>query len=124
VAATVLVCDDQPVLRELVRAALGEGDYEIVEAHDGDESLEVARRVRPDLIVLDMVMPGRSGIDVLAEIRRDPRIAKTPVVMCTASTRSLDRDAASEFGADRYLPKPFSPLELVAIVEELLDGRA
>lgn len=120
---TVLVCDDQPVLRDLVRAALAESEYEIVEAQDGNESLELAQRLRPDLIVLDMVMPGRSGIDVLAAIRRDPRLARTPVIMCTASTRSLDRDAASEFGADRYLPKPFSPLELAAAVEDLL-GKA
>ncbi len=123
-AATVLVCDDQPVLRNLVRAALGENGYEIVEAQDGDEALKLAQRVRPDLIVLDMVMPGRTGLEVLAEVRKDPELAGTAVVMCTASTQSLDRQLAGELGAARYLPKPFSPLELAAVVEELLGGRS
>lgn len=123
-AATVLVCDNEEPLRALVRAALDEGEYSVVEARDGDESLELARKVRPDLIVLDMMMPGRSGLEVLAELRQDPELAGTPVVMLTARTQIADREAAIEHGAERFLPKPFSPRRLASVVEELLDGRA
>jgi len=121
----VLVCDNEEVLRALVRGALEIGDYEILEARDGDESLELARATEPDLIVLDMMMPGRTGLEVLEELRVEPRFAKTPVVMLTARAQTVDRDAALDAGANRFLAKPFSPLELASIVEDLLrDGRA
>jgi CheY-like chemotaxis protein len=120
-AATILLCDDEEVLRHLVRATLDNGEYSIVEAADGDEALELARRTSPDLIVLDMMMPGRTGLDVLRDLRAEPKFATTPVVMLTARARSSDREAAAEAGADRYLAKPFSPLELISVVEELLD---
>ena len=120
---TVLVCDDEDVLRALVRATLDGGDYAIVEARDGDEALARALAERPDLILLDMMMPGRSGLDVLAELRRDPELAKTPVIMLTARTQASDREAADRAGANRYLAKPFSPLELASLVEECLEGR-
>jgi CheY-like chemotaxis protein len=121
-AATILLCDDEEVLRHLVRATLDNGEYSIVEAADGDEALELARRTSPDLIVLDMMMPGRTGLDVLRDLRAEPKFATTPVVMLTARARSSDREAAAESGADRYLAKPFSPLELISVVEELLDN--
>jgi CheY-like chemotaxis protein len=123
-ATTVLLCDDEEVLRSLVRATLDDDGYSILEARDGDESLELARSARPDLIVLDMMMPGRSGLDVLQELRKDPELENTPVVMLTARARQSDRDAAVAAGADRYLSKPFSPLELISVVEDLLDRRA
>jgi CheY-like chemotaxis protein len=122
VVATVLLCDDEEVLRQLVRATLDNGEYSIVEATDGDESLELARRLRPDVIVLDMMMPGRSGLEVLQELRGDPNLGSTPVIMLTARARQADREAAAAAGADRYLAKPFSPLELISLVEELLEG--
>lgn len=118
--ATVLLCDDEEVLRQLVRATLGNGEYEIVEAADGDESLALARRHRPDVVILDMMMPGRSGLDVLRALRGDAALAGTPVIMLTARAQQADREAASAAGADRYLAKPFSPLELISVVEELL----
>lgn len=120
---TVLLCDDEDVLRQLVRATLSNGQYSIVEAADGDESLELARTHRPDLIVLDMMMPGRSGLDVLAELRRDAAFATTKVILLTARTQATDRAAAEAAGADRFLAKPFSPGELASIVQSLLDGR-
>jgi CheY-like chemotaxis protein len=116
----VLVCDDEPVLRMLVRATLDLGDYTIVEARDGDEALERIRSEHPDLIVLDMMMPGRSGGDVLLELRDDPATADTPVIMLTARAQSSDRAAMDHAGADHYLTKPFSPIGLAALVEELL----
>jgi two-component system response regulator MtrA len=117
---TVLVCDDEPVLRMLVRATLGLGDYTVVEARDGDEALERIRSDHPDLIVLDMMMPGRSGADVLVELRSDPTTAETPVIMLTARAQTSDREAMNRAGADHYLTKPFSPIGLAALVEELL----
>lgn len=119
----ILICEDKPVLRSLVREALSEGDYSIFEACDGDESIELVRSVRPDVVVLDVVMPERSGLDVLAEVRQDPALAGTLVILCTATSVALD-EKLDGFGADRYLRKPFSPLELVGVVDELLGGRA
>jgi two-component system phosphate regulon response regulator PhoB len=121
VGATILICEDDQAVRSLLSDTLGEG-YMVIEAEDGWESVEIARRVRPDLVVLDMVLPGCSGLDVLAAVRRDPRLARMRVVMCTASTRAFDGVRAEEFGADRYLQKPFSPAELLAVVEELVPG--
>jgi CheY-like chemotaxis protein len=121
---TVLLCDDEEALRQLVRATLDNGRYEILEAADGDESLELARRLRPDLLVLDMMMPGRSGLDVLRELRADEGFARTPVIMLTARAQLADREAAAAAGAERYLAKPFSPLALISMVEELLENGA
>jgi two-component system phosphate regulon response regulator PhoB len=118
---TVLVCDDEAVLRLLVRATLDGGDYDVVEASDGDEALERTRRHRPDLILLDLMMPGRSGHEVLRELRRDPETAATPVIMLTARAQTADREAMSLAGATHFLTKPFSPVGLAALVEEVLS---
>ena len=118
----VLVCDNEEALRALVRGALDLGDYEIVEARDGDESIDLARSCDPDLIVLDMMMPGRTGLEVLGELRAEDRFAATPVIMLTARAQAQDRKAALDAGVSHFLPKPFSPLELASVVEELLDG--
>jgi CheY-like chemotaxis protein len=123
--AKVLVCDNEDVLRSLVRAALDGTTYEIAEARDGDESVDRARDLEPDLIVLDMMMPGRSGVEVLEELRGDPRFQETPVVMLTARAQAADREAASRAGANYFLAKPFSPKQLASVVEELLeDGQS
>jgi CheY-like chemotaxis protein len=119
---TVLVCDDEPVLRMLVRAALGQADYTVVEACDGDEALACTRSEQPDLILLDMMMPGRSGSDVLRELRADPATAETPVIMLTARAQASDREAMNLAGASHYLTKPFSPVGLAALVEEVLGA--
>jgi len=117
VAATILVCDDDPSLRELVRAVLGPG-YRFVEAADGAEALGLAREDRPDLIVLDVMLPGLSGIEVLEELRTDEGLKEIPVVVITAwSHAELDAQVA---GADRFVSKPFDPDELSDAVEELL----
>jgi CheY-like chemotaxis protein len=117
-AVRILVCDNEPALRALVRATL-EG-YEIVEAKDGDESVELAASAEPDLVILDMMMPGRTGLEVIAELRADPAKATLPVVMLTARAQAGDRAAAESAGANRFLTKPFSPAELLQTVEELL----
>lgn len=122
-AKTILVCDDEPVLRALIRESLSEGDFDVVEAEDGEEALRKARVARPDVILLDMMMPGRSGLEVLDEIRGDAELASLPVIMLTARTQAADREAIAVAGADRYLAKPFSPRELVSVVEDVLDCR-
>lgn len=122
-AATILVCENEAPLRALVRETLDHEGYEVIEACDGEESLELAQRTRPDLVLLDVKMPGRSGLEVLDELRSDPRFAQTPVIMLTARTQAADREAAEAGGADRFLAKPFSPALLAELVEDLL-GRA
>ncbi|MDP9491048.1 MAG: response regulator, partial [Actinomycetota bacterium] len=119
----VLICDNESPLRALVRAAVSVDGYEIHEARDGDESLQLARELEPDLIVLDMMMPGRTGLEVLVELRTEERFQETPVVMLTARAQASDRIAAAEAGVSRFVAKPFSPLELGMIVKELLHGR-
>jgi CheY-like chemotaxis protein len=119
--ATVLICEDEPALRELIRVSLDDGPYEFAEADDGEESLEVARRVRPDLVILDVMMPRRSGIEVLTEIRHDESLASIPVIVLTAQPET--REEALEKGADRVIDKPFVPADISSAVEEVLAGR-
>ena len=116
-AATILVCDDDPSLRELVRAVLGPR-YRFIEAADGTEALVAARELSPDLIVLDVMLPGISGIEVLETIRNDEQLKDLFVVVITAwSHAELEARVA---GADRFVSKPFDPDVLSSAVEELL----
>lgn len=117
--ATILVCDDEEVMRALVRAALEHDGYSIVEGLDGEDALDLIRRLRPDLVILDMMMPGRSGLDVLKELRADSELSGTRVLMLTAKAQAEDRVAAERAGADRYLSKPFRLAELATAVAEL-----
>jgi len=117
-AKTVLICEDDTNLRTLVRLALGDG-YRFYEAPDGRSGLELARRIHPDLIVLDLMLPGRTGLDVLTDLRGDDELAKTPVIVISAWAHS--DDAAVEAGADRFVSKPFDPDELRDAVLALLE---
>jgi two-component system alkaline phosphatase synthesis response regulator PhoP len=117
---TILICEDEDSLRELVRVSLGDG-YRFAEAADGIESIDRARELRPDLVILDLMLPRKSGVEVLAELRRDRSIGDTPVVVITAWTHA--QQAAVAAGADRFVAKPFDPDELKAVVSELLRGR-
>ena len=121
--ARILICDNEDPLRALVQASLERDDYEFAEARDGEEGVELARSFRPHVIVLDMMMPGRTGIDVLNELRGERELADTRVVMLTARAQAVDREAAVTAGADRFVSKPFSPLELSRVVDELLAER-
>src|ERR671936_647421 len=87
--ATVLICEDEPALRELIRVSL-DGPYEFAAADYGIESLEIARRLRPELVILDVMMPRRNGIEVLAELRRDDVLASTPVIVLTAQPETRE----------------------------------
>jgi len=115
--ATVLICDDEPSLRELIRISL-DGPYRFVEADDGVESLELARRVRPDVVILDMMMPRMSGLEVLSAIRKDRDLADTRVIVLTAQPGT--REQALDAGADVVMVKPFEPEQIAAAVQEVL----
>jgi DNA-binding response OmpR family regulator len=119
--ATVLICDDEPSLRELIRVSL-DGPYSFAEADDGEESLEIARRLRPDFVILDMMMPRLSGLEVLTAMRRDENLSETRVIVLTAQPGA--RDEALREGADLVMVKPFEPDEITAAVEEVLAERA
>jgi len=114
---SILVCDDDPSLRELVRAVLGPR-YRFLEASDGKEALAAMRELSPDLIVLDVMLPGLSGIDVLEAMRADDELSGMPVVVITAWSHA--EVEAWTAGADRFVSKPFDPDELSDAVEELL----
>jgi DNA-binding response OmpR family regulator len=115
---TVLICEDDSNLRTLVRLALGEG-YRFFEAPDGPSALALARSTHPDLIVLDLMLPGQSGIDVLGELRRSDDLAETPVLVISAWSHA--HEAAIEAGADGFLAKPFDPDELRDAAVTLLE---
>ena len=118
--AKILICDDEPALRELMRLAL-DGAYDIAEASNATEALAQARSFRPDLILLDVMMPGESGLEVLARLRLDPELAPTAVVIVSAWSSEADRQAAA--AADSFVGKPFDPEHLVSVVEDLLARR-
>ncbi len=115
---TVLIADDEQSLRLLVSATMMSDEYEVVEASDGDEAWELLRQHRPRVALLDVQMPGRTGLELTHEIRSDPELAKTYVVLLTSKAQQADIQAGLAAGADRYLTKPFSPLELLTIVEQ------
>jgi CheY-like chemotaxis protein len=117
----VLIVDDHADLRKLIALTLGSTDYELVEAVDGPSALEEVRRQAPDLILLDLMLPGGiDGIEICRRVRADPRCAQTRVVLLTAADQALQRERAKEVGVDSYLPKPFSPLELRQLVAKVL----
>lgn len=114
---TILICEDEASLRELVRVSLGAG-YGFIEASDGNEALELAKTRKPDVVVLDLMIPGLSGLDVLTQLRDDENGRKLPVVVISAWSDA--RDEAFAAGADRFVLKPFIPDDLRAVVEELV----
>src|SRR6476661_6311419 len=114
----VLVVEDEQPLRELVVVTLGEA-YDC-EAAAGDTALERLRAQAPDLVVLDAMIPGRSGLDVLREMRAHPKLKKVPVVVLSAWQQPQDIDAALDAGADRFLGKPFRVEELSELAESLV----
>jgi DNA-binding response OmpR family regulator len=115
---TILICEDDANLRQLVRAVLGDR-YRFLEAEDGDEAVELALRARPDLIILDLMMPGRSGLEVLDDLREKLPNGDTRVIVMSAWGHA--DEAALVAGADRFVPKPFEADELTAIVEDVLQ---
>ena len=119
---TILIVDDQMEVRTLVDVTLRIGDYRILQAASGDEALEIARREKPDLVLLDVMMPNSSidGFEVCRRLKQDPATRETTVVMLTALGQEVDKEKGFAVGADDYFVKPFSPLALMRKVEEVL----
>ena len=115
---TILICDDEPTLRELVRVSL-DGDFDFVEANDGITAIDLAREVRPDAIVLDLMLPRLSGLEVLAQLRSEESMRSIPILVMTAWNDT--REAALAAGANSFITKPFDPDELQVMMEELLS---
>ena len=117
----VLIVEDQADIRKLIRMTLEFEDYEIHEASDGAAGLRVARDIKPDLMLLDVMMPGElDGLQVCHHVKSDPSTRGTRVVLLTARGQARDREVGREAGADEYLVKPFSPLQLIETIERLL----
>ena len=117
VAKKILVIDDEPKIVEICRDYLKAAGFDVVQAYDGPSGLSMARQAHPDLIVLDLMLPGMDGFDVCRELRRDNAV---PIIMLTARVEETDKIIGLELGADDYITKPFSPRELVARVRTLL----
>jgi DNA-binding response OmpR family regulator len=115
--ATILVVDDEPRIVQLVRDYLEHGGFTVLTASDGPGALRTARTGRPDLVVLDLSLPGLGGLDVARSLRREGEV---PIIMLTARTEESDKLVGLELGADDYMTKPFSPKELVARVRAVL----
>ncbi len=117
----VLIVEDQADIRKLIRMTLEFEPYEIFEAADGAEGLRKAIEVVPDLMLLDVMMPGDlDGLQVCSQVRANPALQGTRVVLLTARGQVKDRDAGQHAGADDYLIKPFSPLQLIETIERLM----
>ncbi len=116
-APTILVVDDEARIVKLVRDYLERAGFDVVAAHDGETALTLARLEQPDLIVLDLMLPGVDGLDVCRRLRQESGV---PIIMLTARVEEADRIVGLELGADDYVTKPFSPRELVARVRATL----
>jgi len=115
----LLIADDEPAVRALVHATLEGDDYVILEAGDGEEALEAARAEHPALVLLDIMMPRLDGLEVCRRLKADPDTSGIVIVMLTAQAQDRDRDRGLAAGADDYFTKPFSPLALLNLVEQL-----
>ncbi len=120
----ILVVDDERDLVELIAMNLQRNGYEVVTAHDGATGLDLARKQRPDLVVLDVMMPGLSGRDVTMALRSDPETSAMPILMLTAKTEETDIIVGLSMGADDYVTKPFSMKVLMARVAAVLRRKA
>ena len=116
----ILVVEDEPDISKLVSYNLTQERFKVLTAEDGEQALKVIQREKPNLVVLDLMLPGLSGIEVCKILRDRPETAKLPILMLTAKAGESDRIVGLELGADDYLTKPFSPREMVARVRAIL----
>jgi len=119
--ARILVADDDVDIRELVEFKLSTLGHDVVAVADGQAAIDACQAQRPDLAVLDVMMPGVSGLDAVRAIRADPALAGLPVILLTARAQESDVETGFDSGADDYITKPFSPRELAARVQALLS---
>jgi CheY-like chemotaxis protein len=118
----VLVVDDEPDVLLLCRLNLQQHGHELLEASDGSTALDIAREQHPDVIVLDLMLPGMNGYEVLETLKKDGRTSDIPVLVLTAKSLGADRERSHELGASEFLTKPFLPSDLCEMVESLLPA--
>ncbi len=116
----ILVVDDEMELVELMKIRLEASGYEVVKAYDGQEGLDTAKLEKPDLILLDIMMPKMDGYKVCALLKKDARFQKIPVILFSAKAQKEDADLAREVGADLYITKPFEASVLLANIQKLI----
>jgi two-component system alkaline phosphatase synthesis response regulator PhoP len=119
-ARKILVVDDEEVLVEAIMYNLVQSGYQVLTASDGVTALEIARRETPDLIVLDVMLPGMDGLEICRQLRREKRTSTVPIIMLTAKADEIDKVVGLEVGADDYVTKPFGRRELLARIRALL----
>jgi len=117
---TLVIADDEPSVRLLVQATVAEDNLRVIEAEDGDQAWALIQEWRPKVVLLDVRMPGRTGLEILSAIKTDSNLAETRVILLTASAAESDIAAGLAAGANAYLTKPFSPRELLARLDEAL----
>jgi signal transduction histidine kinase len=118
----VLIVEDEKLLAKAIAATLDLEGLRTIVAHDGDEALGLARTLRPNLVLLDVMLPGRSGVEVCATLKTDPETSSIPVILLTAKVEKDDRALGLAAGADAYVTKPFSPVQLIDMVKKILSG--
>jgi two-component system phosphate regulon response regulator PhoB len=123
-SATILVVEDEPGIQEVLKFNLGQHGHDVIVANDGEDAMSLLRGALPDLILLDWMLPGMSGIDVAKRVRADSRLRAIPIIMLTARTEERDKVQGLDIGADDYITKPFSPRELMARIKAVLRRRA
>jgi DNA-binding response OmpR family regulator len=122
-ARRILIADDEPDIVTSLEFLMRGGDYEVRVALNGEEALRLAESFRPDVVLLDVMMPQRSGFEVCQKIRENPALRDVKIVMLTAKGRDVEKDRGLNLGANAYVTKPFSTKELMNTVRGLLDAR-
>ncbi|MCK4794744.1 MAG: response regulator [Desulfobacteraceae bacterium] len=118
---TVLICDDEPYILESVKHVVQKEGYRVVTAEDGNRSLELARKEKPDLIILDVMMPGITGYEVCKILKDNEETKDIFIVLLTARGQEVDRVMGLEAGVNEYISKPFSPRKLRTIINKILN---
>lgn len=116
----VLLIEDEPNIIEAIHFLLTRDGWDVDTHSDGTNAVEVVQAANPDLVILDLMLPGRSGMDILRDLREIPELAALPVLMLTARGQSRDRDMAEKAGVSRFMTKPFSNAEVLTAVRDLL----
>src|SRR5438128_12645690 len=119
-ASKVLIVEDEQGVVHLLRARLEREGFQVIAAYDGQAGLRAVTEARPDLLILDLTLPGLDGFEICRRIRRQPETARLPILVLSGRTEEVDKVVLLELGADDYVTKPFSPKELVARVKTLL----
>ena len=118
----ILVVDDEPFICRSLSFVLRKGDYEVIEARNGEEAIAAIRTHRPDLVFLDVMMPKINGFEVTEKVRSDPDLANVKIILLTAKGQESDREVGKTAGANDYMTKPFSPMKILERAREVLGS--